>query len=63
MPNRLFSDQDNHTDLRQMLVKECDAIPQQCVTKLVTSMRRCQAIVECMVLPRATEAPVCSMNC
>ena len=26
-------------DLRQMLVKERDAIPQQCVTRLVTSMR------------------------
>ena len=33
-------------DLRQMLVKERDAIPQQCVTRLVTSMRRrCQAVV------------------
>ncbi|KAI4896783.1 hypothetical protein NFI96_006817, partial [Prochilodus magdalenae] len=27
-------------DLRQMLVEEWDAIPQQCVTRLVTSMRR-----------------------
>lgn len=45
MLNRLFSDQDNHTDLQQMLVKECDAIPQQCVSKLVTSMKRCQNIV------------------
>ena len=33
-------------DLRQMLVEEWDAIPQQCVTRLVTSMRRrCQAVV------------------
>uniref|UniRef100_A0A3Q0TDC2 Tc1-like transposase DDE domain-containing protein n=1 Tax=Amphilophus citrinellus TaxID=61819 RepID=A0A3Q0TDC2_AMPCI len=33
-------------DLQQMLVKEWDAIPQQCVTKLVTSMRYwCQAVV------------------
>ena len=32
-------------DLRQMLVEEWDAIPQQCVTRLVTSMRkRCQAV-------------------
>uniref|UniRef100_A0A3Q3E5D1 Tc1-like transposase DDE domain-containing protein n=1 Tax=Labrus bergylta TaxID=56723 RepID=A0A3Q3E5D1_9LABR len=40
-------------DSRQMLVEEWDAIPQQCVTRLVTSMRRrCQDVV-------ATEAPVC----
>ena len=33
-------------DLRQILVEEWDAIPQQCVTRLVTSMRRrCQAVV------------------
>lgn len=33
-------------DLRQMLDEEWDAIPQQCVTRLVTSMRRrCQAVV------------------
>uniref|UniRef100_A0A3Q4H7B7 Uncharacterized protein n=1 Tax=Neolamprologus brichardi TaxID=32507 RepID=A0A3Q4H7B7_NEOBR len=33
-------------DLRQLLVEEWDAIPQQCVTKLTTSMRRrCQAVV------------------
>uniref|UniRef100_A0A667ZNY4 Transposase Tc1-like domain-containing protein n=1 Tax=Myripristis murdjan TaxID=586833 RepID=A0A667ZNY4_9TELE len=33
-------------DLRQMLVEEWDAIPQQCVSRLVTSMRRrCQAVV------------------
>uniref|UniRef100_A0AAZ1XTZ2 Transposase Tc1-like domain-containing protein n=1 Tax=Oreochromis aureus TaxID=47969 RepID=A0AAZ1XTZ2_OREAU len=33
-------------DLRQLLVEEWDAIPQQCVTKLATSMRRrCQAVV------------------
>ncbi|GLD67144.1 caspase-13-like protein [Lates japonicus] len=33
-------------DLRQMLVEEWDAIPQQCVTRLVTTMRRrCQAVV------------------
>uniref|UniRef100_A0A8C5BSY9 Uncharacterized protein n=1 Tax=Gadus morhua TaxID=8049 RepID=A0A8C5BSY9_GADMO len=33
-------------DLRQMLVEEWDAIPHQCVTRLVTSMRRrCQAVV------------------
>ena len=33
-------------DLRQILVAEWDAIPQQCVTRLVTSMRRrCQAVV------------------
>ena len=33
-------------DLRQMLVEECDAILHQCVTRLVTSMRRrCQAVV------------------
>ena len=33
-------------DLRQILVEEWDAIPQQCVTRQVTSMRRrCQAIV------------------
>ena len=31
-------------DLQQMLVEEWDAIPQQSVTRLVTSMRRrCQA--------------------
>ena len=27
-------------DLRQILVEEWDAIPQQCMTRLVTSMRR-----------------------
>uniref|UniRef100_A0A3B4H5V0 Tc1-like transposase DDE domain-containing protein n=1 Tax=Pundamilia nyererei TaxID=303518 RepID=A0A3B4H5V0_9CICH len=33
-------------DLQQLLVEEWDAIPQQCVTKLATSMRRrCQAVV------------------
>ena len=33
-------------DMSQMLVKEWDAIPQQCVTRLVTSTRRrCQAVV------------------
>ncbi|GLD67633.1 caspase-13-like protein [Lates japonicus] len=33
-------------DLRQMLVEEWGAIPQQCVIRLVTSMRRrCQAVV------------------
>uniref|UniRef100_A0A4W6C1J2 Transposase Tc1-like domain-containing protein n=1 Tax=Lates calcarifer TaxID=8187 RepID=A0A4W6C1J2_LATCA len=33
-------------DLQQMLVEEWDAIPQWCVTRLVTSMRRrCQAVV------------------
>ena len=33
-------------DLRPMLVEEWDAIPKQCVTRLVTSMRRrCQAVV------------------
>ena len=33
-------------DLRQMLVEEWDAIPQQCVTRQVISMRRrCQAVV------------------
>ncbi|KAL7828173.1 hypothetical protein AOLI_G00313250 [Acnodon oligacanthus] len=33
-------------DLQQMLDEEWDAIPQQCVTRLVTSMRRrCQAVV------------------
>ncbi|KAL7854203.1 hypothetical protein AOLI_G00210470 [Acnodon oligacanthus] len=33
-------------DLQQMLVEEWEAIPQQCVTSLVTSMRRrCQAVV------------------
>ncbi|KAL6479536.1 hypothetical protein MHYP_G00129690 [Metynnis hypsauchen] len=33
-------------DLRQLLVEGWDAIPQQCVTRLVTSMRkRCQAVV------------------
>uniref|UniRef100_A0A8C5CQC8 Uncharacterized protein n=1 Tax=Gadus morhua TaxID=8049 RepID=A0A8C5CQC8_GADMO len=33
-------------DLRQMLVEEWDAIPQQCVIRLVTRMRRrCQAVV------------------
>uniref|UniRef100_A0A3Q3GAK3 Uncharacterized protein n=1 Tax=Labrus bergylta TaxID=56723 RepID=A0A3Q3GAK3_9LABR len=33
-------------DLQRMLVEEWDAIPQQCVTRLVTSMRRrCQAVV------------------
>ena len=33
-------------DLRQILVAEWDAIPQQCVTRLVTSMRRrCQTVV------------------
>ena len=32
--------------LRQILVQEWNAIPQQCVTRLVTSMRRrCQAVV------------------
>uniref|UniRef100_A0A3Q3MJW9 Tc1-like transposase DDE domain-containing protein n=1 Tax=Labrus bergylta TaxID=56723 RepID=A0A3Q3MJW9_9LABR len=33
-------------DLRQMLVEEWDAIRQQCVTRLVSSMRRrCQTVV------------------
>ena len=33
-------------NLRQILVEEWDAIPQQCMTRLVTSMRtRCQAVV------------------
>uniref|UniRef100_A0A4W6FSW7 Tc1-like transposase DDE domain-containing protein n=1 Tax=Lates calcarifer TaxID=8187 RepID=A0A4W6FSW7_LATCA len=33
-------------DLRQMLVEEWDAVPQQCVNRLVTSLRRrCQAVV------------------
>uniref|UniRef100_A0A3B4H259 Tc1-like transposase DDE domain-containing protein n=1 Tax=Pundamilia nyererei TaxID=303518 RepID=A0A3B4H259_9CICH len=42
-------------DLHQMLVEEWDAFPQQCVTKLVTSMRRrCQAVY-CSF---TTEAPV-----
>lgn len=31
-------------DLHQMLVEAWDAFPQQCVTKLVTKMRRCQAV-------------------
>uniref|UniRef100_A0A3Q0STJ6 Tc1-like transposase DDE domain-containing protein n=1 Tax=Amphilophus citrinellus TaxID=61819 RepID=A0A3Q0STJ6_AMPCI len=35
-------------DLREMLVEEWDAIPQQCVTKLVTSIRRRQAVVPCV---------------
>ena len=33
-------------DLQRLLVEEWNAIPQQCVTRLVTSMRRwCQAVV------------------
>uniref|UniRef100_A0A3Q0SEY6 Tc1-like transposase DDE domain-containing protein n=1 Tax=Amphilophus citrinellus TaxID=61819 RepID=A0A3Q0SEY6_AMPCI len=46
-------------NLRQMLVEEWDAIPQQCEIKLATSMRRrCQAVVGvCVVLPHAAEAP------
>ena len=56
----LFMPEVTHTtrmaDLRQMLVEEWDAIPQQPVTKLVTIMRRrYQAVV---VIPHATEAPV-----
>lgn len=34
------------SDLHQMLVEECDAIPRQAVTRLVISMRRrCHAVV------------------
>uniref|UniRef100_A0A3B4H5V1 Tc1-like transposase DDE domain-containing protein n=1 Tax=Pundamilia nyererei TaxID=303518 RepID=A0A3B4H5V1_9CICH len=36
----------NTTTLADLLVEKQDAIPQQCVTKLVTSMTRmCQAVV------------------
>uniref|UniRef100_A0A3Q3GAI9 Tc1-like transposase DDE domain-containing protein n=1 Tax=Labrus bergylta TaxID=56723 RepID=A0A3Q3GAI9_9LABR len=39
-------------DLQQRLVEEWGAIPQQCVTRLVTSMMRgCQAKVEAAPLP------------
>uniref|UniRef100_A0A3Q3H363 Uncharacterized protein n=1 Tax=Labrus bergylta TaxID=56723 RepID=A0A3Q3H363_9LABR len=38
-------------DLRQMLVEEWDATPQQCVTRLVTSTRRrCQAVLAVDIL-------------
>ena len=47
-------------NLRQILVEEWDAIPQQCMTRLLTSVRRrCQAVmaVYSMDLPHATEVP------
>uniref|UniRef100_A0A3Q0SGT9 Tc1-like transposase DDE domain-containing protein n=1 Tax=Amphilophus citrinellus TaxID=61819 RepID=A0A3Q0SGT9_AMPCI len=41
----------NTTTLADLLVEEWDVIPQQCVTKLMTSMRRrCQAVVAILVV-------------
>lgn len=43
-----------------LLAEEWDAISQQCVIKLLASMRRwCQSVVLCTVLPHATVGPVC----
>ena len=45
-------------DLQPILVEEWNAIPQQRVTRLVTSMRRrCQAVVAAYGSSTATEAP------
>ena len=46
-------------DLSQILIEEWDAIPQQNVARLVTSMRRrCQAVVAAYGSPtNATEVP------
>ena len=44
-------------DLRQMLVEEWDAIPQQCVTRLVTSMRRRRQTTSRAVAMAAIRSP------
>uniref|UniRef100_A0A3Q2Q7X7 Uncharacterized protein n=1 Tax=Fundulus heteroclitus TaxID=8078 RepID=A0A3Q2Q7X7_FUNHE len=46
----------------EILVEECDGVFQQCVTQLVTRMRRGQAVVRWSSSLMHYRAPVCYIN-